>query len=555
MPIPRWFCPLTALALACALHLEAAVAAPDTAPAYHGGALVVTNPGLAQGHLAPGQILPIRLSRLTRPADGPPPLQGTETPGSVRYGQLEFLQVSPASVTFSVAFRDGGPARTITLRRGESVDLAGDGVPTLALQAPVKALQAGGDAIDYALLAFACDAGHTAMFALAPEAFEGGRYPYGISGLTPAGQFIFQTDCLGARPTRGPGKATLVFPEQAGPAFQVRPDPGDVLVEAQSGRFGAIQQVDRTVSGLEIRYAPAATPFLFRDVFGAACVQVSGNLAELARRYRCGPAALWDTSLTLVDIARAEPLLDDPRGQLALQLAARLSVDLSLSVNANYHGISAGMAAYLDETLRLAVDGHLQLPFSKQFGPLSLARNEVGFAIYGVPLAVSLDLTGGLDVDSQDTGTLLEGISATGRWGWSSNVAATWGWRGIKVNAPAPVPTNTLVIQGLPENASSMTGQGSVRPWLTLIPKLKFASCLFAECPSALAATALVRTSAGPGAPAAHAQLDVDYQLKAGIGFELPLFGHVWDRTWPLYTWSDTVWAQDWLKPSAATAP
>ena len=545
MSIPRWFHPLAALALAGAL--EAAAPAQPTAPAYHGGALLVTDPRYNQGHLAPGQVLPIRLSRLTRPPGGiPPPLEGAETTGSVRYGELVFLQVSPACVTFSAAFRGDGPARTITLRQGEAVDLTGDGLPDLMLKAPVKALRAGAGAIDYALLAFPCDTAHAAMFALAPEAFQGTRYPYGISGVTPAGQFIFQSDCLPSRPI--PAKGGLVFPESAGPAFQVLPEPGDVLVEAGSGRFGPIGTVRRSGPGLEIRYAAATTPFLFRNVFGAACVNVSGNLTELARRYRCGPARLWDGSLDLLDISINQRLLDDPHGRLDLQMAARLSVELSLSVNANDYGVSANLAAYLDEVMRLAAAFRADQPFSAKLGPVPLAQPEVGFAVFGVPMALALDVSTGLDVDNQDTGTLLEGVRVTGRWGWSSAFSATWGWRGVEVNAPAPVLTDTLVIQGLPENAAHMNGQATLRPWLSLTPKLKFASILCAEGPNTLAAVATVRNSAS-APPATHAQLDVNYRLAAGFCLELPLLGQVWDRTWPLYTWSDTLWALDHPQP------
>lgn len=544
MSIPGWFHPLAALALAAGPCPAAATPAPSSAPAYHGGALLVTDPRFDQGHLAPGQVLPIRLSRLTRPAAGvPPPLGGAETPGSVRYGDLTFLQVTPARLTFSVAFRDGGPARTITLRQGQAVDLTGDGLPDLELKAPVKALKAGAKELDYALLAFPCDGAHAALFALAPGAFRGNRYPYGISGVTPAGQFIFQSDCLPSSPVSGP--AGLLFPDRAGPAFQVRPEPGDVLVEVATGRFGPIDSVRRSGSGLELRYAAATTPFQFRNVFGAARVQVSGNLADLARRYRCGPASLWTGSLDLLDIATTQHLLDDAHGKLDLQLAARLSVELSLSVNADFYGVSGDLAAYLDETLRLAAAFRADRPFSGKLGPVPLAQPQLGFAVFGVPMALALDLSTGLDVDNQDTGSLLEGLRATGRWGWRSEFAATWGWHGVQVNAPAPVVTDTLVLEALPENVVHFNGQATLRPWLSLTPRLTFGSIFRAEGPNTLAAVASV--SNGGGNP--HAQLDVTYQLAARFCLELPFLGQVWDRTWPLQAWTGTVWASDHPQP------
>ncbi|MDR3671727.1 MAG: hypothetical protein P4L36_12835 [Holophaga sp.] len=536
MPTHRWSHLLAAITLSCWPGLRAA--APE--PAYHGGALVVTDPALHPGHLSPGQVLPIRLSRLVPPAGAAPPaLQGCEAPGSVRYGQLVFGQLSPACVTFTVTFSPAGtapPPRTVTLRLGDSVDLAGDGLPDLALRAPVKALTAGAVAIDYALLAFSCDAGHTAMFALAPEAFQDARYPYGISGVTPSGGFIFQSDCLPLRASgvRGGNRASF----QADRSLLVEPAPGDVLVEVRTGRLERIERVRRTLDGMELQYAPAGTPFLFREVFGAAWVHVSGKLADLGRRYRCGrsaPGPQWDWQENLVDLSFSQPLMDDADGRMELQVAVRLGVSLDLSANVNYYGLTAQLGAEVDEALRLAMDYRGERPWRHAFGPYTVAKPEVGFTVCGVPMSVSMELTAGLDLDNQDTGTALQGLRSTGRWGWSAALAASWGWRGIRVNASDPVLSDTLVIQGLPENRSDLNGHASISPWMTISPRLGFASFFYGECPNKLALV----TSAGGG----HAQEDVSYQLSAGFKLELPVLGTVWERTWPLYQWSDTVWS------------
>lgn len=549
MHIPRWFHPLAALALAGGLSLRAQFP-PAPQPAYHGGALLVTDPGIHQGHLIPGQVLPIRLARLARPA-GPPTLQGAETPGSARYGELVFLRVAPACVSFTVAF--GAAGRTFTLRQGEGADLDGDGLPDLVFKAPAKALTAGAAPVDYALLAFACDEAHSALFALDPCAFPGGRYPYGISGVTPSGQFIFQSDCLPIRPTAAPeGAVAFVFDEAFGPGLPVQPGPGDVLVEAGTGRFGRIGQVRRSATGLAFRYAAPATPFLFQEVFGAACVRIEGDLAGLARRYRCGPARMWDAGVDLVDLNLTQPLMDDASGKLDLQARAHLRATLSLGANINFHGISAELAAYLDESLRLAAACQVRRPSTRTFGPIPLAGPEVGFAVYGVPVSFALALNAGLDLAGPDAGDLLEGISCTGRWGWSASFAATWGWRGVEVNAPAPVLTNTLSVQGLPENHARLAGPATVRPWLNVTPRVGIASILWGECPNTLAAAGSIRAGADPAA--LHAQLDVSYQLTPGCSLQLPLLGTVWRRNWPLYAWSDTVWSAD-FRSSAATAP
>jgi hypothetical protein len=518
--------------------------------AYHGGALIVTDPMISRGHLAPGQVLPIRLSRLTPPADPAlPPRRGAETPGSVRYGQLVFQQVSPAGVTFTVAFHEAGedlgPSRTVTLHLGDSVDLTGDGLPDLALQVPVKALTVGTAAVDYALLSFPCDAAHTAMFALAPEAFAGSTYPYGISGVTAAGNFIFRSDSL------APAQATLA-------SAAVEPAPGDVMVEARSGRLRRIDQVQRTPKGLDLHFAAPGAVFLFQQVFSAASVRVSGTLADLGRRYRCGPARpgdQWDWQGDLVDLDLTEPLMDDANGKLDVQVTARLSVELSLTADVNYYGMSSELAVYVDEALRLAADYRADQPWSTSFGPVTLADPEVFLVVNDVPMSFRLTVDAGLDLDDHDTGALLEGITSTGRWGWDGSMDASWSWRGIQVNAPDPVATNTLVIQGLPENQSRMDGLASVRPWVRLSPKLGLAGFLYGECPNTLSAATSVRNGASGNQQSTHAQEDASCQLEAGFTLELPVLGQVWERTWPLFTTSATVWSQDWLTPCAAKAP
>ena len=561
MPTRRWFHPPAALALACLATpaIAATPGQPAVEPAYHGGALLVTDPRLAQGHLTAGQVLPIRLSRLASQAGpGTPPLGGFEVPNSIRYGQLRFLAVSPACVTFSVAFHDAGapgPPRTFTLHQGERADLTGDGLSDLVLEPPVKALAAGASAIDYALLAFPCDGAHTAMFALAPGIFAGAVYPYGISGVTPAGQFIFQSDCL---PIRGAGGAGLLALAGTGPEPMVEPGPGDVLVQARSGTFSRIERVRRTREGLLLQCAPAGTPDLFQEVFGAACVHLSGNLAELRRRYRCGPAQSGPEAaggVDLVAIAVTEHLLDGGYGKLDLQVAARLGAELALSASINAGGISASLAVHLDESLRLATNFHAGRPWSQKFGPIQLTDPELGFAVYGVPMSLSLDLSAGLDLDDQDTGSALEGLDAEGRWGWSGAFSARWSWHGVEVNAPAPEVIDTLVVRGLPENRSNMNGKASVRPWLTITPKLGFASFLYGECVNTLAIEDSFEDTSHGGRAAIHTQEDASYQLQAGFSLEPPVLGKIWERLWPLRTWADTLWAEDRVRSAAAKAP
>jgi hypothetical protein len=528
--------------------------------AYRGGALVVTDPKRAQGHLSPGQVLPIRLSRLVPQGPGLPSLMGTETPGSVRYGQLVFQEVSPSGVTFTVAFRTEGdafgPARTLTLRPGDSADLTGDGLPDLMLQVPVKALTAGTVAIDYALLAFPCDAAHSAMFALAPEAFAGAKYPYGISGVTPKGHFIFQSDCLPLRPAARskPGGAAFFFAETATPALTVEPTPGDVMVEAQTGGYGRIEQVHRDPGGLDIHYAAARTPFMFQEVFGAAYIHISGRLPELVRRYR-GGAARTLVDLDLVDFDISQNLIDNDSGRLDLQAAAHLGASLTVSANINYYGVSAAVDAEVDESLRLAALYRAGQPWELSFGPWTLASPRVGLPVYGVPIAFCLPVTVGISVDSSYTGSLVEGIQSSGSWGWSAHLAATWGWSGVQVNAPAPVSRNCLVFQGLPENSVRMDGKASIRPWLAITPKLEIAHLLNGGCENTLLVVGSIQGESAAGG-SDHAQLDAGYQLKAVCSVDVPLLGKVWERKWPLYDASRTVWSSTWsVKPSAAKAP
>jgi hypothetical protein len=536
--IPRWFYPLALFALARSLGL----CADPPEPAYRGGALVVTDPGLAQGHLAPGQVLPIRLARLARPEPrGLPALQGAEVPGSVRYGHLVFQQVSPLAVTF-VAVLAGAPARTFTLRQGEGADLAGDGLDDVMLRAPVQALAAGARAIDYALLAFQCDARHTAMFALAPGAFQGGRYPYGISGVTPAGQLIFQSDCMEPVGDRHPGRASFAVPESP----LVQPGPGDVLVETDSGRVERIARVDRSARRMDIRFAAPGT-LRFIEVFGAACVHVSGNLAEMARGRRRGPGKPAEDTFDLLDRNATVNLMDGPNGRLDLQVAARLGVDLSLTGSVDFYGVSVQQSTCLDESLRLAASYRAGRPWSQQLGPLSLDSVVVGFTVNGVPLSFELGLAVGLDLDDKATGSALQGVCCTGRWGWSTAFAATWDWwGGFAVNAPQPVTTHDLALAPLPGAWSRLDGAASVRPWLKLTPRLGFGACFNGEIPCTVDATWSVL---GVG-DTLQTRLDASWAVAAGLDLELPLLGQVWERTWPLDSGSETL-----LTASSATAP
>ena len=112
MQAHRWIHSLAAAALASCPLFMLAVPPPGRAPLPPPGRPAPSGSTMAapcwsptrawlRATWLPGQVLPIRLSRLTPPAGGErPPLQGAEVPGSVRYGQLVFQQVSPGRVTF-----------------------------------------------------------------------------------------------------------------------------------------------------------------------------------------------------------------------------------------------------------------------------------------------------------------------------------------------------------------------------------------------------------------------------------------------------------------------
>jgi hypothetical protein len=272
-------------------------------------------------------------------------------------------------------------------------------------------------------------------------------------------------------------------------------------------------------------------------VFGAASVEVSGNLADLARRYQCRPTPGGDWQ---GDLALSRTLLDDTHARLDLQVAAHLGLRLDLSASVNYYGLSARMAAGVDQTLRLAFAFKARRPLRQAFGPYTLADPRVGFAVCGVPLVVSLDVTGGLDLDDQLAGEALEGIQSTGTWGWSGALSAVWSWRGVRVTAPDPVSSHGLTVRPLPENRSTLRGKASIRPWVTLTPRIGLAASLYGECPSRFSLSASV---AGPDG-AFRAREDAAYRLSAGFALDLPVLGRIWEQAWPLYQWSDAVWSQ-----------
>jgi hypothetical protein len=320
-----------------------------------------------------------------------------------------------------------------------------------------------------------------------------------------------------------------------------------VLVDARSGRFGRIARVDQHGRRLDIHFAAPGSPRQFQQIFGAAQVRLSGNLADLARRYRQRGARAPEATLDLLDTDSTVTLLQGPGGRLDLQVAARVSVTVDLTGSVNYYGITVQQSAFLDETLRLAAEYRADRPWTQQFSPFPMAALEVGFTVGGVPMSFGLDLSAGLDLDDQVTGTALQGFRSRGRWGWRSSFAATWGWRGVDVNAPAPVLTHEVTLEALLEARSDLRGTASLRPWVTLTPKLGFAGSLYGRLPCTVDATWSVRLD---GAEPARAWMGARCVLAAGLSLDLSLLGPVWQHSWPLETWTANV-----LMPSAATAP
>lgn len=506
------------LALAT-LPLAALAPPPDPATrAYRGGALLVTDPGTAPGHLAPGQVLPIRLARLApeRNAAGPD-FEGGEDPASVRYGQLEFLQVGPGQVRFRVVL-GRAPARTLTLALGEGADLDGCGQLDVVLEPSVRPLRA----LTYARLAFRCDREHTALFALDPAGFPGGRYPYGISGITPAGSFIFQSDHLPFRPG-APGTARL----RAGRDLPVAPQAGDVLVDAGSGRLHPIDRVRRDERGWDIRYGRAETPFLFQEVFGAAFIHVRG----------AGARPLAD----LVRFDSTQTLMDNPYGRLDLQASGHLDAGLDLTATLTWHGMAAQLDAHLDETLRLAADYRADRPWRQDFGTWTLADPKLAFPVCGVPMSMSLRVSCGLVVDGDYTGRAFEGLRSTGHWRWTARMASHWSWHGVRVEAPPPVAEHSFVLEGLPENHAEMTGKADVRPWVAVAPTFGVADVLFGEFPLTLNLEGALEGH-GPGG-GIDAQLRARCQLAVGLKLKVPVLGKLWSEKWPLYEWYGAIGA------------
>jgi hypothetical protein len=519
------------LLLALAALPAAALASPDPASrAYHGGALLVTDPGTAAGHLEPGRVLPIRLARLDPGRSGAgPDFDAAEDPATVRYGQMEFLAVGPAEVRFRVAFRqpDGslGPARTLALAVGQGADLDGCGQEDVALEPPVKPLSA--QAVPYARLAFRCDARHTALYALDPASFPGARYPYGMAGITPAGHFIFQSDHLPLHPA-GPGRVRLA----AGPDPAVAPGPGDILVDTASGRLHPVDCAHRDERGWDIRYGKATTPFQFTEVYGAAFIHVRGWA-------RPDPGPGEKPLVDLVAFDTTQTLFDNANGRLDLQAAAHLDAGLDLSASINWHGLAAELDAHLDESLRLAAEYRADRPWRQDFGSWTLAEPKLGFPVWGVPLSLSLPVTCGLVVDGDYTGKALEGLRSTGHWRWTARMAAKWSWRGVKVDAPPPVSEHTFVVEGLPENHAEMNGRADLRPWVSVAPTFGVADVLFGEFPVVLDLKgALVGRGPGTGI---DAQLSARCRLEVGLKIKLPVLGKVWGERWPMYEWTGPI--------------
>jgi hypothetical protein len=519
------------LLLALATFPAMGLAPPGPATCgYHGGALLITGPGPVPGHLAPGQVLPIRLARLApERSGGRPDFEGAEDPASVRFGRMDFLQVGPDRVRFRVKLRrpDGawGPARTVALGLGEGVDLDGCGQEDVALEPPARPLP--GRAAAYARLAFRCDARHTTLFALDPAAFPGARYPCGLIGLTPSGHFIFQSDHLPLHPA-GPGRARLA----AEPEPALVPGPGDVLVDTVSGRLRPVDQALRDEHGWDIHYRSVTTPFQFTKVYGAAFIHVHRRIRPAGGT---GGRPLADP----VAFDATRTLLDDAQGRLDLQVAARLEVDLDLCATLNWHGLAAELGAHLDPSLRLAIDYRAGRPLREEFGPWTLANPKLGFLVGGIPLSISLPVTCGLTLANETTGKALEGFRCNGHWRWTGRVAARWSWKGVSVEAPPPVAEHSVVLEALPENHAEMGGQAELRPWVELAATFGVADVLFGEFPVTLDLQGTL-AGRGPGG-GLEARLAAHCRLAVGLNIRLPVLGQVWGQRWPLHEWTGPI--------------
>jgi hypothetical protein len=498
------------------------------------------------GHLYPGQVLPIRLSRLTPPAGGDrPPLQGAEDPASVRYGQLEFLQVAPGRVTFQAAFRqaDGslGQPRTVSLGLGDSIDLAGTGLPDLTLQIPVKPLTANAAQVDYTLLAFRCDAFHTAMFALEPESFPGARYPYGISGVTPSGHFIFQSDHFDLVPAGAGAPAGRAALLAASPVRDVEPGPGDVLVDLRRGGISLIERARRGKRGWDLQFAQSCAPDQFRQVYGAAYMHVAGTPAQLAGRCSGRQEALDDGHIPdLVHLDGTWTLVDNAYGRVDLQVAARVGPAFDLSANLNFHGLSARLQAGVDETVRLAADCRIDRAWKQDLGSITLANPKLVFSVGGIPLSFTLPVTAGMSLEAELSGHALEGLEARDHWTWSEELAGTWGGRGVRMKASEPVAHHTFQVDALPENRMDVSGKVTLRPRIIAAPTFAIAGLLFGSCPTTLSAAGSLAAS-GPANPRLDPELSVRCQLDLDLGLDVPVLGKVWQHDWPVYDWTQTV--------------
>ena len=80
----------------------------------------------------------------------------------------------------------------------------------------------------------------------------------------------------------------------------------DRAVAQAIGRFGRIERITRADGRWTYQLEPPGSPFLFTKVFGAAYVHLTGDLGELARRYRPGaPAQAAGGTVDLLDLNAA----------------------------------------------------------------------------------------------------------------------------------------------------------------------------------------------------------------------------------------------------------
>lgn len=159
--------------------------------AYMGGSILYNPEEPASGHLLPGAVIAVRLSKVEKSTVDAVEVF-TDDLSSEVFGTLTVQSVDVQKIAFDLALfgKNGVTKKQYSLAAGSKIDINGDSIDDLEYAAPKQA-HAGFASAVYLTLLSSQESLTTAMFAVLPEQYANGSYPSGIIGINPDGKYLY----------------------------------------------------------------------------------------------------------------------------------------------------------------------------------------------------------------------------------------------------------------------------------------------------------------------------------------------------------------------------